>query len=530
MRKYFKKLSFSISMYIVILVLLIGSGLGIYNISKYSETLNNEIVNKIQSPSKLMSSGLIDFEMASDKQKMELATGLKIDDSYLIGANAKIYYSTKKNFIGKKYTDIQSLKIYQEIIQNLSEYYIKKLNKRGDKIISISPIYRKNLEFLGYLIIKADITEFIAEKTKNLLIVSILAFIGLIASSVIILVIFNRNIGCKITRLLKITNKIKDGDLNVEVVEVKEDNEIGMLESNMNTLIEDLKLKVAFANEIEKGNFGFKYELKSKNDQLGKALNDMRNSLQKAAEEEKKRRMDDSERNWATQGLAKFADILRKNTENIEELTYSIISNLVNYVEANQASLFLLNTENEDEKPFLELSSCYAYDRRKYIKKRIEIGEGLVGAVAREKNTLHLTEIPESYIEITSGLGKANPKSLLIVPLMREDELLGILEMASFNDFKNFQVEFIEKLGESIASTIYNTKINATTSKLLHVSQEQSEQMRTQEEEMRQNMEELSATQEEMARKHKELNKKIEDLERELEIKNKQIERLKTRE
>jgi PAS domain S-box-containing protein len=177
-------------------------------------------------------------------------------------------------------------------------------------------------------------------------------------------------------------------------------------------------------------------------------------------------------------------------------LAFEVISQLSEYIEAVQGGFFILNDEIQED-PHFELIAHFAYGRKKFSQKRVELSEGLVGRAAYEKNTIYLDELPEEYIEVTSGLGEANPRVLLIVPLKVNDEIHGVLELSSFHPFADYVVSFVEKVAESIATTISTVKINMRTTKLLADSQEQADRLSQQEEEMRQNMEELQATQEE---------------------------------
>ncbi|MFO7844160.1 MAG: PAS domain S-box protein, partial [Bacteroidales bacterium] len=162
-------------------------------------------------------------------------------------------------------------------------------------------------------------------------------------------------------------------------------------------------------------------------------------------------------------------------------------------------AFFIIDDEDEADK-HLKMTACYAYERRKYADKRLELGEGIIGAAILEQETIYMTDVPDSYVNITSGLGKATPGCLLVVPLKIAEEVHGVIEIGAIHELEEHILEFVEKVAENIASTISNVKINTITAKLLKESRLQAETLAAQEEQMRQNMEELQATQEEAAR------------------------------
>lgn len=269
---------------------------------------------------------------------------------------------------------------------------------------------------------------------------------------------------------------------------------------SQSTRIEALQAQIAaaqkFIKEIESGNLSIEFEKAALDEDtdnvLAESLHSMRDQMHKIAEAEKKR-------NWVTEGLAKFVDILRSKNDDLRELGETITSHIVKYMNANQGSLYILNDDDKND-VHLELLACYAYDRKKHITRNVGVGEGLLGQAVLEKNIVYITNIPKDYLKITSGLGEALPKNLMIIPLMVNEKVFGAIELASFKIFEEHHKEFIQKLAESIASTISSVRINHQTRRLLEDTQAQAEQMRSQEEEMRQNMEELTATQEEMQR------------------------------
>lgn len=253
-----------------------------------------------------------------------------------------------------------------------------------------------------------------------------------------------------------------------------------------------------FAEKLSDGDIEAEYE-PGKDNTLGDILVELRDGLLRNKKEENLRKKEDEQRNWVAEGLAKFGEILRHNNDDLGKLSYELISNLCKYIDAVQGGFFLLNDEAKED-IYFQLLAHYAYDRKKYNKKRVELSEGLIGRAGYEKNTIYIDEIPEDYVDITSGLGEANPNTLLIVPLKVNEEVHGVIEFAAFSNFEKHVIEFVEKVAESIATTLATVKTNIQTSRLLEDSRAKAEQLSQQEEEMRQNMEELQATQEEAAK------------------------------
>jgi PAS domain-containing protein len=197
-------------------------------------------------------------------------------------------------------------------------------------------------------------------------------------------------------------------------------------------------------------------------------------------------------RSWANEGLAMLREVMGSHTE-IKSMSEEVVSRLIKYVNANQGGAFILNDEHE-----LELLACYAFERKKYLNKIVMPGEGLVGQCYLERHPLYLTKVPQDYISITSGLGHANPRCLLIVPLNLKESTIGVLEIASFKPFKKYELEFIEKVAEAFAQSISTIRVSEETKKLLTKSLSREQEMKDQEERMKQNVEELYVTQEDM--------------------------------
>ena len=325
---------------------------------------------------------------------------------------------------------------------------------------------------------------------------------------------YSKNLSARINNINSSLITLSKGEALMDIG-IPLHDELGDATESLNNLMHRINEASDFAIDLGEGKFDHKFKSYSGNDKLGVSLEKMKDSLLAARDEEEKRKVEDEIRSWITNGIAKFNDILRTDNDNIEKLSYNLIKNLVDYLAANQGGIFLI--EGEENKQHLNLVASYAFERRKYLKKQIQIGEGLAGTCVLEKKTIFLKEIPEDYAEITSGLGKGNPRSLIIVPLNMDDEVLGVVEVASLDVFKPHEIEFIEQVAASIASTMVTVKLNIRTTQLLKESNKRAEELSQQEEEMRQNLEEMQATQEELRRVKEEEKKVLEKHQKEQE-------------
>ncbi len=417
------------------------------------------------------------------------------------------YSNTKGDFILLNSSDNYRDKLFDNndfIFDNKDIKY----KEAENCICALLPINNSLGQTIGVISLQKNITKVTAiidnELNKNI------KYVLIVLSIFTIIIYFGiRWIVIKpIEQISKDIEELSKGKI-VSILENTGSGVISAIYSSFNLMLDRLKKTTTFANEMGEGNLDVTLEGVTEDDVLGQSLIRMRDNLIKSKELEERNRIEENKRAWATKGHAEFAEILRNNNSDIEKFTTEIISNLVKYTNSNQGSLFIINNEDSE---LLDLMATYAYDRKKYISKSIKIGEGLVGTCAIEKETIFLTDIPDNYINIRSGLGGANPKSIIIVPLKIENKIFGVIELASFNIYENYQIKFVEKLGESIASTISVTKTNIITNKLLEQSKLQAEELAAAEEEMRQNLEEMTATQEQLSENSKENKRKNNEL------------------
>jgi methyl-accepting chemotaxis protein len=232
-------------------------------------------------------------------------------------------------------------------------------------------------------------------------------------------------------------------------------------------------------------------------DEIGGAIQSIRSEMQRVKDEEDKR-------NWVTQGLAKFAEVLRGKAE-IKQYAGKIIGQLVRYVGVNQGGIYIEGKDEEGNR-CLDLMACYAYSKQLAKESRIPLGSGLLGQCMVERELVFMTDIPRDYVKITSGLGEATPRNVVIAPLLFNNEFYGAIELVSFEHLQPHQVEFVKEVCQSIAAEVASLQSISHTQRLLNESNVLAEKLQARESELQHHLETLSVTQQEMSRNQAELS------------------------
>jgi HAMP domain-containing protein/signal transduction histidine kinase/DNA-binding response OmpR family regulator len=232
------------------------------------------------------------------------------------------------------------------------------------------------------------------------------------------------------------------------------------------------------------------------------------------------------EQNWLKSNLAKFNQMLQGQRD-LKTVTEKILAELVQVVNANAGAFYILQHDEETSIQKLNLFTSYALDRRiDGIQEEFEIGEGLVGQVAMQKEKILLSQVPDDYSRIRSGLGEHKPLNVIILPVLFENNTKAVIELASFHQFSEIHIDFLGQLTESIGIVLNTIETNSRTEELLSQSQSLAAELKSQQGELRRANDELQDKALLLAKQKEEVektNKEVEDARRSLEEKAEQL-------
>lgn len=239
------------------------------------------------------------------------------------------------------------------------------------------------------------------------------------------------------------------------------------------------------------------------NESFGKAVT----SLQQAESER--------ERNtWLITGQSELDDQMRGD-QTIETLCRNVITFIANYLEVQIGTLYI----NKGNGTF-KLMASYAYKTRKNLSNEFKMGEGLIGQAALEKQAIVLTNVPDDYIAVISGLGEKTPKNILVIPFVYNETVMGILEIGTLQELSELQTTFLEEVSNGIAIAVNAALSRVELQDTLEKTQQQTEELESQQEELRAANEEL----EEQTQKLKVSEEELKSQQEELQVTNEELE------
>ncbi|MFL5741077.1 MAG: HAMP domain-containing protein [Flavisolibacter sp.] len=289
------------------------------------------------------------------------------------------------------------------------------------------------------------------------------------------------------------------------------------LTENVNQLAENLTTQVRAISEVAsavtKGDLTqmIRVEAKGEVEELKDTINQMIANLKETT-------LRNQEQDWLKSNLAKFTQMLQ-GQKDLNTVTRRILSELAQVVNAQQGMFYILEQDEYEQNKKLKLFSAYAYNEELNMAREFALGQGLVGQVALEKERILLTNVPKDYIKISSGLGEASPVSVIVLPVLFENQIKAVIELASFDIFGETHLDFLGQLTESIGIVLNTIEANSRTEELLEQSQSLTDELRRTNEELQDKAHLLVKQKEEVEAK----NKEVEEARRSLEEKAEQL-------
>lgn len=335
-----------------------------------------------------------------------------------------------------------------------------------NSIIKLEDDKRKNLKLLSELNKKTDqlidnkiqapAQQDLLKTQKNVGFINmaiVFTLLAMIVASAFLALWFIREYFSKpVAKLRNIAENIAVGNTDIKLDE-SDSGEFGELYPSFQKLIESSQALSKAAKSLGKGEFDTKITPRSEGDTLSKSLQLMRDSL-------KKLDTDNKQQVWIKTQIANITQS-SQGIVNLHKLLQTLITDLAETLKAGYGAFYFLepkdeSNESNDEKETqaLVLLASYGFEERKKISNRIVIGSGLVGQCAFEKKPILLTDVPDDYIKISSGIGEAKPLNIMVLPILHNDDLLGVIEIASFMRFENAEKAILKEVASNLGTII----------------------------------------------------------------------------
>ncbi len=305
--------------------------------------------------------------------------------------------------------------------------------------------------------------------------------------------------------------RIAGGDFSVEITPQSEADQLGNSLAKMTRTLTDLGI---VTEEISQGNFIRRIEVKGKNDLVAKSINRMSQNLEKNERHNR-------DQNWLKDGLNKLS-IALSGDQALDQITSASISFIGRYLEAGRGVLYLNNTDKKQ----LHLVGSFAFTERDHLSNAYDYGQGVVGQVALEKKAILLRSLSHNEAPISTGTTQTSPYNTYTYPLLYENELLGVVELATLTPFTPIQTAFLDESNQVIASGMFSAIQRMKIEELLvnsQVAQREAEEKTMQVQEANARLEEQQQQIQQQSEELQQSNSQLEEQQQQLQQQSEEL-------
>ena len=363
------------------------------------------------------------------------------------------------------------------------KYYVSEANLRSPQIMYYDYIPDYGY-YVGITYSSKEIQKLLFTLKQALLAAVVVSTLLLILMFILFIFVVNKGISTVQQRIYQLSL----GELT-EPIPLTETFSINLAKL-VNKLIERNKTIYKIAEAFKSGNYDVEVKPASPNDALFNDLIIIKQNLIKAKQTQLEIERQEKIRSWRNQGLEKIIALLSFGDKDIKQWAFDILRTLVDYIQGFQGGFYIISEENNEK--FFELLTCYAFNEEKIIHKKFPVYSGIFAKIYKDHKLLYIQNIPEEYYPINTVLGEVSPKSLILLPLIYQTELIGAVEIDFLTpEIEEFKLNFLEEISAHISSSITSWKISQETNKLLTRYEKQTEELQEKEKSLEQKIKEL---------------------------------------
>ncbi|MGQ0704449.1 MAG: HAMP domain-containing protein [Gemmatimonadales bacterium] len=279
------------------------------------------------------------------------------------------------------------------------------------------------------------------------------------------------------------------------------------LTGNVNLLAANLTTQVRaiaeVATAVTQGNLTRSIQVDARGEvaELKDNINTMINNLRLTTDR-------NNEQDWLKTNLARFTGMLQGQRD-LATVGRMLLTELTKLVNAHQGVIYRLESEAAE----LKLVSAFAEGPTEVIRPGLRVGEGLIGQCAVEKRSMLISDLPPDTVSISSGLFEAVPRHVIVLPVLFEDQVKAVIELASLATFTPSHLAFLEQLTSSIGIVLNSIEATMQTEALLRQSQELASELQSQKRELQQTNEQLAQKAQQLAEQNAEVERKNQEIE-----------------